>query len=66
MFLSNRMNKEQIDQIYILGLGRSSQCAEGLTICCYSDGPQQRQAYWTAARYNTVTGTVRHAFIKRI
>lgn len=30
------MNKEQIDQIYILGLGRSSQYAEGLIICCYS------------------------------
>lgn len=30
------MNEEQIDQIYILCLGRSSQYAEGLIICCYS------------------------------
>lgn len=29
------MNEEQMDQIYILCLGRSSQYAEGL-ICCYS------------------------------
>lgn len=33
------MNKEQIDQIYILHLGKSSQYAEGRIICCYSDGP---------------------------
>ena len=30
--------KSRLDQIYILCLGRSSQYAEGLLICCYSDG----------------------------
>lgn len=65
MFKIIEWTKSRLDQIYIR-LGRSSQYAEGLLICCYSDGSQQCEAWWPAPPYNMGTSTVRHAFIKRI